>query len=68
METIQSILKGWDRMVEEQKSGGRPINRPRHYQEREMRESRWKKKGKWYKAGGYSSVLFCPWTPNRELT
>jgi len=64
METIQSILKGWDRMVEEQRSGGRPINRLRTYQER---ESRWKKKGNWFKAGGYSSVMFCPWTPNGEL-
>ena len=67
LETIQSILLGWDKMVEEERSGRRPINRLRTYQERERRESRWKRKGNWYKAGGYSSVVFCPWTPNGEL-
>ena len=40
LETIQSILRGWDRMVEEERSGGRPINRLKTYQERESRESR----------------------------
>ena len=30
---IQSVLKGWDKMVEEHKAGRRPINRARSWQE-----------------------------------
>ena len=66
-QTIQSILTGWDKMVAEQERGGRPINRPRHYEERKRREEKWKKKTNWFKTGGYTTVLFCPWTPNGEL-
>ena len=42
-ETIQSILTGWDKMVAEQERGGRPINRPRHYEEKKRREEKWRK-------------------------
>ena len=66
-QTIQSILTGWDKMVAEQERGGRPINRPRHYEERKRREEKWKKKTNWFKTGGYTTVLFRPWTPNGEL-
>ena len=58
-ETIQSILTGWDKMVEEQKRGGRPINRPRNYEEKKRREEKWRKKANWFKTGGYTTVLFC---------
>ena len=65
-ETIQSILTGWDKMVAEQERGGRPINRPRHYEEKKRREEKWRKKANWFKTGGYTTVLFCPWTLNGE--
>ena len=57
-ETIQSILTGWDKMVEEQKRGGRTINRPRNYEEKKRREEKWRKKANWFKTGGYTTVLF----------
>ena len=66
-ETMQSILKGWDKMVAEQERGGRPINRPRNFEEKKRREEKWRKKANWFKTGGYTTVLFCPWTPNGEL-
>ena len=64
---IESILKGWDRMVAEQNKGARPINRPRSYEESERRQQKARKKTNWFKGGGYTSVLFCPWTPGGEL-
>ena len=66
-EIISSILQGWDKMMEAQRSGRRPINRPRSWKEKEQAETKWKKKGNWYKSGGYNSVMFCPYTPNSEL-
>ena len=54
-------------MVEAQNSGKRPINRPRSWKEKERRETKWRKKSSWYKTGGNSSVMFCPYTPNSEL-
>mgnify|MGYP006963457604 CR=1 FL=1 len=37
------------------------------YEERKRREEKWKKKTNWFKTEGYTTVLFCPWTPNGEL-
>ena len=67
MEILLSILRGWDKMTKRQEAGGRPIIRPRNYQETERRIDKWRKKATWYKSGGYSTVLFFPWTPNSEL-
>ena len=37
-EVIQSVLRGWEKMVEEQEAGQRPINRARSWQEAERRK------------------------------
>ena len=66
-EVIQSVLSGWDRMVEEQEAGRRPINRARSWEEGRRRQEKQQKKSNWYKTGGYSTVIFCPWTPGSEL-
>ena len=66
-EILVSILKGWKKMLEEQNSGRRPVNRHRRWKEEERRDSKWRKKLSWFKAGGYSTVIFCPYTPNGEL-
>ena len=67
MEVIRSILEGWRKMVEEQKKGGRPVNRPRKWNEEEREDSKSKKKTSWYRAGGYSYFIFCTCTPNSVL-
>ena len=54
-------------MVEEQKKGGRPINRQKCYEEARRKQQKSQKEKKWLKLGGYTSVLFCPWTPGGEL-
>ena len=62
VEILRSILDGWKKMVEEQKKGGRPVNRPRKWNQEEREDSKQLKKTSWYKAGGYSTVIFCTYT------
>ena len=50
-----------------QEEGLKPINRPRSWNQGEREESKWKKKATWYKQGGYTTVIFCPYTPNSTL-
>ena len=64
---IQSILGGWDKMVTEHEAGRRPINRSRNWQGENRRQEKTRKKNNWYKTGGYSTVIFCPYTPGGEL-
>ena len=54
-------------MVSEQEAGRGPINRPRNWQEAARREEKTQKKNSWYKTGGYSTVIFCPYTPGSTL-
>ena len=54
-------------MVCEQEAGRRPINRPRSWQEATRRQEKIRKKNSWYKSGGYSTVIFCPYTPGSTL-
>ena len=64
---LESILKGWEKMLIEHETGRRPVNRKRTWREEERKENKWRKKLGWFKAGGYSTVIFCPYTPNGEL-
>ena len=66
-EVLESILKGWEKMLIEHEAGRRPVNRKRTWREEERKENKWRKKLGWFKAGGYSTVIFCPYTPNGEL-
>ena len=54
-------------MVSEQEAGRGPINRPRNWQEAARRKEKTQKKNSWYKTGGYSTVIFCPYTPGSTL-
>ena len=54
-------------MLIEHEAGRRPVNRKRTWREEERKENKWRKKLGWFKAGGYSTVIFCPYTPNGEL-
>ena len=66
-EIILSILKGWRRMREAQDQGKRPINRPKSWNQGVREENKWKNKTTWYRQGGYTTVIFCPYTPNSVL-
>ena len=65
-EVIQSGLKGYEKMLEVEKTGGRPVNRLKKTN-REERRQKLQKKDTWYKEGGFSTVLFVPCTPGGIL-
>ena len=67
LEIITSAIAGFEKMVEEERRGGRPINAPREWNKAERRTKKMTKKINWYKGGGYSAVMFVPWTPHSEL-
>ena len=47
--------------------GGRPLHRPDTWQKEERAKRKTAAKTSWYRAGGYSSVLFVPPTPGSKL-
>ena len=51
----------------EHEAGRRPINRATSWKEKERKEAKWRKKTTWFKQGGYSTVIFCPYTPDSQL-
>ena len=52
---------------EEDQLGIRPINRPKKWKHAEREKEKAEKKSKWYKQGGFDSVLFVPATPKGTL-
>ena len=67
VQILQCVLAGYRGMVEKQRSGKRPVNRPDLF-ESGLRAKRKLLKGKlWHKRGGYSTVLFVPATPGSTL-
>ena len=67
LQVMQSGVKGYDKMVEVAGSGGRPINRPKTWEEDKRQKKKDHQKTNWYKSGGYDVPLFVPHTPRGEL-
>ena len=65
---MQSGLQGYKKMVETERNGGRPVNRPRGIDLKERKKQKQRKRDNWYEEGGYSTVLFVPCTPGSILT
>ena len=66
-EVVNSAIKAYNKITEEDNSGSKPMYRPRDYQENERKEDKKKKKKNWYAKGGYKSVIFVPSTPQSTL-
>ena len=54
-------------MVKVEREGGRPLNRPRSWEEDERQKSKFNKKKNWFWTGGHHVPLFVPHTPGSEL-
>ena len=67
LEVIKSAVEGFNKMVEAEKSGGRPVNRPRSWEADKRQQQKYSKKRSWYKGGGHHVPLFVPHTPGSEL-
>ena len=60
-EIIKSGVEGFEKMIEEEKKGGHPINQRRTWNEDQ------RQKKNWFPKGGYHVPLFVPHTPGGEL-
>ena len=66
-QVLKSGVEGFDKMLEVERSGGRPINRPRSWEEDERQKKKELQSKVWFRAGGFDVALFVPHTPNGEL-
>ena len=67
LDVITAGIKGFEKMVDTEKAGGRPLNRERTWNQTERKKAKTMKKLTWHKTGGYHVPLFIPFTPNGEL-
>ena len=66
-QVLKSGVEGFDKMLEVERSGGRPINRLRSWEEDERQKKKELQSKVWYRAGGFDVPLFIPHTPKWEL-
>ena len=60
-------IRIYNQMLRDDKTGSRPIFRPRNWQTEERRIDKKKKKHSWAEKGGYIAPIFVPPTPGGEL-
>ena len=54
-------------MLEEEENGGRPINRPKSWEEDKRQRKKELQKRTWFRKGGFDVPLFVPHTPRGVL-
>ena len=67
MDTLTRALRIYDRKLEEDRNGTRPIYRPKEWNIVARRSEKERKKNDWSTRGGYIAPIFVPPTPNGEL-
>ena len=66
-QVVKSGMLGYDKMLEEERRGGRPVNQLRTWDE-DRRQKKKEIQGKnWFRRGGFDVPLFVPHTPHGEL-
>ena len=60
-------MTGFDVMLKREMEGGRPVNRPRSWEEDLRQQKKESKKKNWFRKGGYDVPLFVPHTPGGLL-
>ena len=66
-DVAKSAISAFNKIVEEEEDGIRPMFRPRGFEATERKEAKARKKKEWYSKGGFESVIFVPATPQSEL-
>ena len=66
-EILKSGLRGYQKMEEVQRAGGRRVNRHDSVNHVARKIKKMLEPKMWYKIGGHNTVLFVPATPNSEL-
>ena len=67
VDTLTRAFRIYDKMVEEDNSGTRPLYRPKDWNVVTRRKEKEKKKFEWSTRGGHIAPIFVPPTPNSEL-
>ena len=66
-QVLKSGMEGYEKMLEIERRGGRPVNRLRSWGE-DARQKKKELQGKvWFRRGGHDVPLFVPHTPHGEL-
>ena len=65
---IKSGVEGYEKMFEIEKSGRRPVNRPRTWEEDKRQRKKELEKRNWFRKGGYQIPLFVPHTPGGGIS
>ena len=66
-EILLSGIKGYEKMLQVELEGGRPVNRPDSRDRIQRKKKKIVEKKTWYKRGGNDTVLFVPTTPGSIL-
>ena len=66
-DTLCRCLRIYDKMVEDDANGIRPLYRPKDYDIANRRKEKQRKKNNWSIKGGYIAPIFVPPTPHSEL-
>ena len=66
-QVIKSGIEGYEKMRRLELEGGRPVNRPRSWEEDKRQSKKELEKKNWFRKGGYHVPLFVPHTPGGEL-
>ena len=66
-EVLRAGKNGFNKQVEADMKGEKPLYRPRGYQKMERYLKKKSSKREWFRKGGYDSFMMIPATPNSEL-
>ena len=66
-EVLRSALKGYREIERKDREGVQPRYREKNWMKGTREAQKRRKKSRWYKKGGYRSVVFVPATPKSEL-
>jgi hypothetical protein len=71
-EVISDAMRGYEKRLKEEEEGGRPVDRPRHYQEASRRRAKEDKRSRYYKKEKKGTevregVIIVPPTPDSAL-
>jgi hypothetical protein len=66
-QVIKSGVKGFEKMQDIETAGGRPINRPKSWEEDLRQRTKEMKKKNWFRKGDFDVPLFVPHTPGGPL-
>ncbi|PFX11897.1 hypothetical protein AWC38_SpisGene24230 [Stylophora pistillata] len=66
-EVVRSALAAYNRLVELDANGEKPLYRPRGWKAHERARERKKRRDNWFRKGGYETVIFVPATPGSQI-